>query len=70
MMNLNELLPTLRQLPRADTLRALQFLSSDLAGEEASGMAEGGSYPIWSPYDSIEAARILEQSLEPLFGCI
>ena len=70
MMNFNELLPTLRQLPRADKLRALQFLSSDLADEEAAGMAEGASYPIWSPYDSIEAAHILEQSLEPLFGCI
>lgn len=58
-MELAELLPTLRELDRSDKLRVMQFLVSELAREENTLLKEGESYPVWSPYNSFEAASAL-----------
>lgn len=58
-MELTELLPTLRQLDRSDRLRVMQFLVFELAKEEDALLNIGESYPVWSPYNSFEAARTL-----------
>ena len=63
-MSLPELLPILRELDRADKLRALQFLAIELAREENALLANGEDYPIWSPYHSFEAADILLNALK------
>jgi hypothetical protein len=63
-MELAELLPTLRELNRSDKLRLMQFLVSELAKEENILLNVGESYPIWSPYNSFEAANTLLDALK------
>jgi hypothetical protein len=64
-MTLVELLPELRELARADKLRVIQLLASDVAREEgADVIAAEGSYPIWSPYDSFDGAATLLRVLD------
>ena len=69
LMSVTELLPALQKLSRADKFRVMQFLVSDLSkGEESDNPSEvlqsGAVYPVWSPYDSHEAAHQLMQLLE------
>lgn len=62
--SLAELLPDLKGLSRADRLRLLQVLVSDLAAEEGVPRLEAGAeYPVWSPYDAFEAADTLRDML-------
>ena len=64
-MSLTELYPTIRQLPRADKLRLMQFLVVDLAHEEdVSLLSADADYPIWTPLHAHEAAETLSQMLE------
>ncbi len=63
-MPLTEVLPTLRELSRADKLRAMQFLVSELAREEEALLTAELAYPIWSPYDAFDAAEALLTVLE------
>jgi hypothetical protein len=54
----------IQELPRADKYRLVQFLVTDLARDECLTLVEpGGAYPIWSPYESFEAANVLHQLL-------
>ena len=62
-MSLNELTPILRDLDRADKLRVMQFLIQELAREE-NVLISADSYPIWSPYDSFQAANVLLDALK------
>ena len=62
-MSLNELTPILLDLDRADKLRVLQFLIQELAKEENALLA-AEFYPIWSPYNSFQAANVLLASLK------
>jgi hypothetical protein len=62
-MSLAELLPAVRSLPHPDKLRLLQFLARELVRDEGlSDIRPGTDYPVWSPYESFEAARTLEQA--------
>ena len=64
-MLLNELLPILQELPRADKLRLIQFLVFELAKEDNISLLDiNGKYPIWSPYNAFEAADTLLEALE------
>jgi hypothetical protein len=63
-MTVTELFPTLRNLPRADKLKVMQFLVTELAQEEEPVLQPGATYEIWSPFDSHEAAHKLAQLLE------
>jgi len=54
-MSVKELLPVLQDLGRADKLRVMQFLVSELAREEGLLLA-GAEYPVWSPYHAFDAA--------------
>ena len=65
-MTLNELLPSLHALPRADKLRLIQLLAADVASEDGIAAADAdATYPVWSPYEAFDGAatllRILEQ---------
>ncbi|MCI0487241.1 MAG: hypothetical protein L0229_11650 [Blastocatellia bacterium] len=62
-MSLDELLPTLRELDRADKLRVMQFLAFELAREEGALPDSGTHYPVWSPFDSFEAGNTLLAAL-------
>lgn len=63
-MTVSEIMPTLRDLDRADKLRVVQFLVTELAQEESALLTEGMSYPLWSQYDAYEAAETLQTVLE------
>ncbi len=62
---LTELLPTLRVLSRAEKLRVVQYLVSELVRDEDTGLLMPDKiYPVWSPYDAHEAADTLLKALE------
>jgi hypothetical protein len=62
-MSLQELLPALRRLDRAEKLRVMQFLVSELSREEGVVLESGSEYPVWSPYEAFEAADALTKIL-------
>ncbi len=53
-MTIDTLIPTLRELSRAEKLRAIQFLAAELEKEET----------IWSLHESHTAASQLQQLLD------
>jgi hypothetical protein len=64
MMGVHELLAELRKLDRADKLRAMQVLVTELASEEEALVMPVGHYEVWSPYDAPEAASALNWLLQ------
>lgn len=62
--DLTELLPTLRELNRADKLRAVQYLVSEIAREEGATPGASEVHPVWSPYESYEAAGALLAAMQ------
>ena len=63
-MALPDLFPALRELNRADKLRAMQFLVSELAKEEDTLITAGEEYALWSPYNAFDAANTLLAALK------
>jgi hypothetical protein len=53
----------LSQLDRVDKLRIMQFLVIELAKDEGLALEPNAHYPIWSPYNSFEAAGSLAKLL-------
>lgn len=55
-----ELLPMLRNLSRADKIRAIQLLADELAREEVIPLlAAAAEFPIWTPFNAFDAAEKL-----------
>jgi hypothetical protein len=64
-MSLNELLPTVKELPRYDKLRLMEWLAAQLAKEENVPLLSSDmEHSVWSPYDAHEAAATLAAFLE------
>ena len=63
-MSLTELLPSLKKLNRFEKMRVVQILIDEIAGEEAAYFDPGKQYEVWSPYESYEAAAVLDKMLE------
>lgn len=64
-MTLNELLPSLHALPRADKLRLIQLLAADVASEHGIAVADAETkYPVWSPHEAFDGAATLLRVLE------
>ncbi|WP_353933241.1 hypothetical protein WJM97_22055 [Okeanomitos corallinicola TIOX110] len=63
-MNAIELFPTLRNLNRADKLKVMQFLVSELSRDEEPSLEHGATYSILSPLNSHAAAHQLAQLLK------
>lgn len=64
-MSLTELYPNVKELPRADKLRLMQFLVFELAQEEGiSLLTAGAEYPVWTPINAFGAADTLMKLLE------
>jgi hypothetical protein len=62
---ITELLPKIQTLPKADKLRLMQFLVSELAREEGVTLLQpNAEYPIWTPYDAFDAATTLLNALK------
>ncbi len=63
-MTLTDVLSALEELSHSDKLRAVQFLVFEIAKEEDAVLSPGAAYPIWSPYNSFEAAQTLLSALK------
>jgi hypothetical protein len=64
-MTMNELLPSLRALPRADKLRLIQLLAADVAYADGIVSADTDvTYPVWSPHEAFDGAATLLRVLE------
>ena len=64
-MTLTELVPAVKNLPRADKLRLMQVLVIDLAQDEGvSLLSTEADYPVWTPLNAVEAAETLWHMLE------
>ncbi|WP_414574931.1 hypothetical protein [Anabaena sp. CCY 9402-a] len=57
----SELISALRGLNRADKFHVMQILISELAKQEMDLIKPNQSYPVWSPYDAVEAANTMLQ---------
>ncbi len=62
-MTTADLFLTLRELPRMEKLKVMQFLIAELAKEEEPTLQAGATYSLWSPLNSHEAAHKLSQLL-------
>ena len=60
----SELISTLRRLSRADKFYVMQVLISELAQQEMDLIKPDLSYPVWSPYDAVEAADTMLKVLQ------
>lgn len=64
-MTLNELMPSLHALPRADKLRLIQLLAADVASEDGIAVGDlNAQYPVWSPHEAFDGAATLLRVLE------
>lgn len=64
-MSLTELLPAVHALPRADKLRLMQVLVTDIAAEEEAVLPTGNVLnAVWTPYDAYDAAATLLSVLD------
>ena len=62
---LDEVLPVVRALSRADKLRLIQELAGEMIQEDGvSPLEPGAAYPVWSPHDAFDAAAALQQLLD------
>ena len=52
----SELIAILRELSRADKFYVMQVLRSELAQQEMETIVPDRSYPVWSPYNAVDAA--------------
>lgn len=55
----SELISTLGELSHPDKFYIMQLLISELAQQETELIKPGQSYPVWSPYDAVEAANTI-----------
>lgn len=62
--NIASLLPILKGLPAQQKLLLIQFLAAELAQQESGSLIPNLRYPIWSPYNSYEAAETLLRMLK------
>lgn len=58
------LIHELRKLNRADKLRAMQVLVTELAVEEDANLMPGASYELFTPYGNEAAAQVLAEFLQ------
>ncbi len=59
----SELISSLKELSRADKFYIMQLLISELAQQETDLIQPNQAYPVWSPYDAVEAADAMLEVL-------
>jgi hypothetical protein len=62
--NATQLLPALRALEQHEKLYLIQFLAAELSRQQHEFVLPEGVYPIWSQYDSYEAAEAMLQAIK------
>ena len=59
----SELIATLREMNRADKFQIVQILISELAQQDTDLIKPDLAYPVWSPYEAVEAADKMLKAL-------
>jgi hypothetical protein len=62
-MSANDVLPVIQALPRSEQLKLVHAIIDSLAASDPRSLIPDGEYPIWSQYDSYEAAATLMKLL-------
>lgn len=62
------LIHELRQLNRAEKLRVMQILVTELSAEEEAQLTHGASYELLTPYGNEAAAQVLADVLAASHG--
>ncbi len=63
-MSLTELLPLVNNLDQADKLSLFKLLATQIPDAELQIIFSASEYPVWSPYDAMEAADIMMQMIQ------
>jgi hypothetical protein len=58
------LLLNLKELSRSDKFYIIQMLITELAQQETDLIKPNQNYPVWSPYDAVEAADTMLKVLQ------
>ncbi len=58
-----QLLPALKSLQNHEKLFVIQFLVAELSRTDQGFVISDEVYPVWSPYESYEAAEVMLQAL-------
>lgn len=64
-MSFAEVVSSLPQLSRAERIRLLQYLVTDIARGEGVELVPGAAYPVWTPLGATDAANTLLQAIRP-----
>ena len=67
-MSLEQIIIELRKLNRADKLRAMQVLVTELSAEEEAWLIPGAIYELVTPYGNEAAAQVLYEALQAAEG--
>ena len=63
-MSLAELLPLVNNLSQSDKLSLFKLLAAQVPDAELQVIFSASEYPVWSPYNAMEAANILMQMIQ------
>ena len=63
-MSLTELIPLVNNLSQSDKLSLFKLLAAQIPDAELQVIFSASEYPVWSPYDAVEAADILMQMIQ------
>jgi hypothetical protein len=63
-MSLAELIPLVNNLSQLDKLSLFKLLAAQVPDAELQVIFSASEYPVYSPYDSTEAANILMQMIQ------
>jgi hypothetical protein len=63
-VSLENIIVELKKLNRADKLRAIQILATELSAEEEAWLVPGATYEIITPYGNEAAAQAMYEVLQ------
>lgn len=58
-MSVSTLLPSLKELNRSEKLHVIEYLLEELNSKKNFGFHPNLAYPVWSPFNSFEAANTM-----------
>ena len=61
---MSTLLPSLKELNRSEKLHVIEYLLEELNPRKNLGFHPNLAYPVWSPFNSFEAANIMLELLK------
>jgi len=63
-MSLVELIPLVNNLSQSDKLSLFKLLAAQIPDAELQAIFSASEYPVWSPYDAVEASNTLMHMIQ------